>query len=527
MTFKKMNTFLATLIIVSLLGLTTSAPTYAQGTSVQMAVQSLRGADAEIAAFYKANKFKPIFAGSNNNGRRKALLAALRSASDHGLPEARYQTKELAEQLRSARRISGMGKAEISAARIFIRYANDLHTGVLAPSKVDSGIAMAKRRVSAVTLLKGASKGNLKNYLAGLAPQHSDYKLLLKEKQRLSKVRGSDVPNVPVKTIKPGQSNNNVVAMRRKLQALGYGNLGNSKTYDAKLVVVVKEFQSDRKLGADGIAGPATIRSMNLGPKAQLARVIVNMERQRWLNFVREKRHIFVNLPDFSVVIMDNGKQSFYSRTVIGKQVKDRRSPEFIDTMTHMVINPTWHVPASIAGKEYLPIIRKDPGFLKRKNMVMLTSSGKSVNPANIDLAAFTETNFPYFIKQRPDVANALGQVKFMFPNKHNIYLHDTPSKSLFNREVRAFSHGCVRVHKPFDFAYELLSRQSSNPKGLFHGFLNTGQEKYVNLKAPVQVIIGYQTVIFDAKGKASYRGDIYGRDAKIAAALKKAGVAI
>ena len=343
----------------------------------------------------------------------------------------------------------------------------------------------------------------------------------------MSKVRGSDVPNVPVKTIKPGQSNNNVVAMRRKLQALGYGNLGNSKTYDAKLVVVVKEFQSDRKLGADGIAGPATIRSMNLGPKAQLARVIVNMERQRWLNFVREKRHIFVNLPDFSVVIMDNGKQSFYSRTVIGKQVKDRRSPEFIDTMTHMVINPTWHVPASIAGKEYLPIIRKDPGFLKRKNMVMLTSSGKSVNPANIDLAAFTETNFPYFIKQRPDVANALGQVKFMFPNKHNIYLHDTPSKSLFNREVRAFSHGCVRVHKPFDFAYELLSRQSSNPKGLFHGFLNTGQEKYVNLKAPVQVIIGYQTVIFDAKGKASDRGDIYGRDAKIAAALKKAGVAI
>ena len=114
-----------------------------------------------------------------------------------------------------------------------------------------------------------------------------------------------------------------------------------------------------------------------------------------------------------------------------------------------------------------------------------------------------------------------------MFPNKFNIYLHDTPSKSLFNREVRAFSHGCVRVHKPFEFAYKLLERQSSNPKGLFHGFLKTGQEKYVNLKTPVQVIIAYQTVVFDAKGKASYRGDIYGRDAKIAKALKKAGVAI
>jgi murein L,D-transpeptidase YcbB/YkuD len=527
MKFKKLNTFFATLLTVSVVGITAPSQSIAQGTSVQAAAQALRGADAEIAAYYKATKYKPIFAGNNNNARRKALLLALRNSDDHGLPSAKYQVKELTEQLRKARRLTGMGQAEIAAARIFVRYANDLHTGILTPSAVDSEIAMKKRRVSAQTLLKGASKGNLKNYLAGLAPQHSDYKLLVKEKQRLSNARGSNVPDVPVKTIKPGQSSNNVVAMRRKLQALGYGNLGNSKSYDAKLVAVVKKFQTDRRLGADGIAGPATIRSMNLGPKAQLARVIVNMERQRWLNFEREKRHIFVNLPDFSVAVMDNGKQSFYSRTVIGKRVKDQRSPEFIDSMTHMVINPTWHVPASIAGKEYLPIIRKDPGFLRRKNMAMLTASGKSVNPANIDLAAYNEDNFPYFIKQRPDPGNALGLVKFMFPNKYNIYLHDTPSKSLFNREVRAFSHGCIRVHKPFDFAYKLLERQSSNPKGLFQGYLKTGQEKYVNLKSPVQVIITYQTVVFDAKGNASFRGDIYGRDAKIAKALRKAGVAI
>ena len=312
MRFRKLNTFFATLLTVSVVGMSAPTPTYAQDTSVQAAVQSLRGADAEIAAFYKATKYKPIFAGSNNNARRKALILALRSAGDHGLPAAKYQAKELDKQLRSARRLSSMGNAEVAAARIFVRYANDLHTGILSPSSVDSEIALKKRRVSAQTLLKGASKGNLKNYLAGLAPKHPDYKMLVKEKQRLSKARGSNVPDVPVKTIKPGQSNNNVVAMRRKLQALGYGNLGNSKTYDAKLVAVVKKFQSDRKLGADGIAGPATIRSMNLGPKAQLARVIVNMERQRWLNFERQKRHIFVNLPDFSVAVMDNGKQSFY-----------------------------------------------------------------------------------------------------------------------------------------------------------------------------------------------------------------------
>ena len=527
MTFLKINKFLVTLLTVAVLGTSGATPTFAQGKSIQAAAQSLRGVDAEIAAFYQSTKYKPIFAGNSNNARRKALLLALRNAGNHGLPTAKYQAKELTNLLRNARRLETMGTAEITAARIFVQYANDLHTGILSPSRVDSEIALKKRRVSAQTLLKGASKGNLKNYLAGLAPKHADYAKLVKEKQRLSKMRGSNVPDVAVKTMKPGQVSNNVVAMRRKLQALGYGNLGGSRTYDAKLLTVVKKFQTDRKLGADGVAGPATIRSMNLGPKAQLSRVIVNMERQRWLNFERQKRHIFVNLPDFSVAVMDNGKQSFYSRTVIGKRIKDQRSPEFVDSMTHMVINPTWHVPASIAGKEYLPIIRKDPSYLSRKNMTMLNSAGKAVNPANIDLAAFSEDIFPYYIKQRPNVGNALGLVKFMFPNKFNIYLHDTPSKSLFNREVRAFSHGCIRVHKPFDFAYKLLERQSNNPKAMFQGFLKTRKESYVNLKTPVQVIIAYQTVIFDAKGKASYRGDIYGRDAKIAAALKKAGVAI
>jgi len=415
----------------------------------------------------------------------------------------------------------------MAAAKIYVKYANDLNTGVLTPSRVDSEIAMKKRRISAETLLKGAAKGNFKKYLASLAPSHPDYARLVKEKQRMSNARGGSAPDVPVKTLRPGQSSNNVVAMRVKLEALGYGKLGKSKTYDPELVKVVKKFQKDRKLGADGIAGPATIKSMNLGPKGQLSRIVVNLERQRWLNFERQNRHIFVNLPDFSVAVMDNGKASFVSRTVIGKRVEDQRSPEFVDSMTHMVINPTWHVPRSIAGKEYLPIIRKDPGFLRRKNMTMLNASGKAVNPANVNLAGYDEKTFPYFIKQRPNPGNALGKVKFMFPNKYNIYLHDTPSKSLFNREVRAFSHGCVRVHKPFDFAYKLLEKQSSNPQGLFQGFLKTGKEKYVNLKTPVQVIIAYQTVVFDAKGNVSYRGDVYGRDAKIARALRNAGVAI
>jgi len=254
---------------------------------------------------------------------------------------------------------------------------------------------------------------------------------------------------------------------------------------------------------------------------------LVNLERERWMNFPRGKRNIFVNQASYTVYVIDNGRTSFQTRAIIGTRASDRRTPEFYDEMTHMVVNPTWHVPRSITGKEYLPIIRKDPGFLARRNMVMVSSSGKRVNPANIDYTEYTPKNFPFSIKQRPSAGNALGRVKFMFPNKFNIYLHDTPTKHLFNRDTRAFSHGCVRLQKPFDFAYKLLEKQTSNPKGAFNTWLKTGKEQYVNLDKPVPVYLTYRTVYFGDAKKPSFFPDIYGRDKKIFNALSKAGVSL
>jgi murein L,D-transpeptidase YcbB/YkuD len=157
----------------------------------------------------------------------------------------------------------------------------------------------------------------------------------------------------------------------------------------------------------------------------------------------------------------------------------------------------------------------------------MVGSNGKSVNPANIDLTKYNEKNFPYSIKQKPSKGNALGLVKFMFPNQFNIYLHDTPSKNLFNREVRAFSHGCVRVQKPFEFAYKLLEKQTSDPKGAFQAWLNTGREQYVNLQTAVPVYLNYRTAFFGTDGRINFRDDVYGRDKTIFNALSKAGVAL
>jgi murein L,D-transpeptidase YcbB/YkuD len=222
----------------------------------------------------------------------------------------------------------------------------------------------------------------------------------------------------------------------------------------------------------------------------------------------------------------DNGKASFTSRVVVGVTRKDQ-TPEFYDEMTHMVINPTWHVPASIAGKEYLPILREDPGFLRRQNMKMFNEDGAQVNPASLDFTAYSEKNFPYNIKQQPDPGNALGRVKFMFPNRFNIYLHDTPAKSLFSKDLRTFSHGCIRVQKPFEFAYKLLQRQTSDPQGFFKRYLDTGKETYVNLKQSIPVYVTYSTAFVDEDGEVSYRADVYGRDRTVFNALTKAGVAM
>ncbi|MEM7242876.1 MAG: L,D-transpeptidase family protein [Pseudomonadota bacterium] len=508
----------------ALLGSAVTLPAHAQ--SAEAIAAYLKGADKGITAYYKANGFKPIWTGNKNRSRRTALLNALKTADDHGLPLGRYKIDTLAKAFKG-RDNKSMGQAEVLASQVFVTYARDLNSGLLRPSRVDSEIAMNPGKASAESLLAGVSKGNAKSYLAGLAPSHPDYKQLVNLKKSLARKSDKSGQALPNKTLKPGVASNSVVILRQKLAAQGYRNLGQSKTYDAKLVATVKDFQKKRGLSADGIVGTATIDALNLGNGAKMRHVLANLERQRWMNFERGKRHIFVNLPDFSVQIVDNGKQSFYSRTVIGKRGRDFRSPEFVDKMTHMVINPTWHVPSSIAQKEYLPIIKNDPGYLARKGMRMINQAGQTVNPASINLAAYGENNFPYSIKQRPNPGNALGKVKFMFPNRFNIYLHDTPAKSLFGKETRAFSHGCIRVHKPFEFAYALLSRQSGNPKGLFHGYLDTGAEKYVNLKAHVPVIIAYQTVIFDKKGGATFKGDIYGRDAKIIRALQKAGVAV
>ena len=513
----------------AVLSFSSPAPIAAQ-SSVSAFAQSVAEAaarESEVAAFYRANAYQPIWTGASaeDMARRKALFVALSKAPDHGLPAV--DLEDLKARMANVTSVRQLGALEVELSTLLVDYAQGVNTGILTPSKIDSGIVRKVERKDGADILSDFAAASPAGYLKSLPPHHAEYGRLMREKLRLEETiqHGGWGKTVSAKKLKPGQSGDAVIALRNRLVRMGYLNRSASRTYDASIQKAVQQFQADHGLTDDGVAGKGTIAEINVSPEKRLAAVLVAMERERWTNFDRGARHVWVNLTDFTAKIVDNGAVTFRTRSVIGKNVSDQRSPEFSDVMEHMVINPTWNVPRSIATKEYLPMLKKNPNAVS--HLKLIDSRGRVVSREGMDFNEFTARSFPFAIKQAPSSRNALGLVKFMFPNKHNIYLHDTPSKSLFAREVRAFSHGCIRLSDPFDFAYALLAKQSSNPKATFHKALDTRRETQIDLEQHVPVHIVYRTAVAPAKGRVNYRRDIYGRDAKVWAALQNAGVAL
>ena len=506
-----------------------AAPAAAQSTAFRQAVAEAAASDRDIAEFYRANDYRAIWTGNGagDAARRHALIRALSQAGTHGLPAARYDLDGLMARMGDARSMRDLGLIEVELSRTYLQYARDLQSGILIPSQIDEGI---KREVSyrnRTAYLIDMKEQNPRDVLRALPPQSQEYARLMKEKLRLEHLiaQGGWGPAVPADALKPGQEGGAVIGLRDRLITMGYLDRSASRSYDARLQQAVQAFQADHGLEPDGVAGASTLAALNTPASERLKSVIVAMERERWLNGDRGARHILVNLTDFSARILDNDIVIFRTRAVVGMNASGRRSPEFSDAMEYMVINPTWHVPRSIAVQEYLPQMQANPNAVS--HLRLYDSRGREVSRGAVDFGAYSARTFPFAIKQPPSNSNALGLVKFMFPNKYNIYLHDTPQKSLFDREKRDFSHGCIRLQQPFEFAYELLSRQESDPSGYFHSVLDTGRETYVNLKQHVPVHIIYRTAFTLAQGRTQYRGDVYGRDARIWDALDKAGVSL
>ncbi len=520
------GSFGITLSAILALGLQFS-PSDAQTTAYRQAVAEAASRDDVIAAWYREGGYDTLWTSADDANRRTALLTVLETASDHGLPVARYDAAALRMAFNDARTEGDRGRLEVMMTRAFLDYAHDIHTGVLVPSDVDAGIVREIPVLDPRASLRALTTGNPMDFLQSLPPKAPAYARLMKESINLRHriAAGGWGDQVGAVSLKLGATGNAVVQMRNRLIALGYLAQTASQTYDAAMQAAVQEFQLDHGLDATGVASESTIFQMNVPPEERLKSVLVAMERERWLNIERGDRYVWVNLTDFTAKIIDHGKVTFSTRSVIGKNDSDRRSPEFSDQIEFMVVNPSWNVPRSITTKEYLPLMQRNPnaaGHLK-----LIDRNGRVVPRGAVNFAAFNAKNFPFAMRQAPSEANALGLVKFMFPNPYNIYLHDTPSKSLFTQEVRDFSHGCIRLGDPFDFAYALLAVQEADPVGEFARFLNTGRETSVKLDRPVPVHLVYFTAHPSAKGRMNYRRDVYGRDGRIYDALTEAGVAL
>lgn len=498
-------------------------------TAFQLAVAETTQGQQSIAAFYRENGFEPIWVGdtSLHATRRAALIKALSSTEMHGLPEGRYDVQSLIDRMQEARSVRDLGQLEAELTQVFLKYANDLRGGTVIPSQIDDGLVRKVERRSDQEHLQALTAAPAGQYIVRLAPQTQQYRALMKQKIALEHLmtQGGWGATVPVTKLELGDTGPDVVKLRNRLVRMGYMKPTASPEFDAALLAAVQSFQTAHGLASDGVAGQGTITELNRPVSDRLKSVLVALERERWLPEDRGTRHILVNQADFSAKIVDEGQVTFETRAVIGKNTHDRRSPEFSDEMEHMVINPSWHVPRSIITKEYLPQLQSDPNAVG--HLQITDRSGRQVDRAAVDFTQFTARDFPFAMKQLPSRSNALGLVKFMFPNKYNIYLHDTPQKSLFSREVRAFSHGCIRLAQPFEFAYALLARQREDPKTFFHRVLATGRETTVPLEQPVPVHLIYRTAYIGPKGGVQYRRDVYDRDRKIWAALQKAGVVL
>jgi L,D-transpeptidase YcbB len=532
-----------------------AVPPEAQAFAAALAQETAGLDDLERSAidgFYAARDYRPFW--SEEGG---AALASLRrvvtSAEAQGLPASRYDPAALDAPA------SGSGGAaavplEVAAMRVFLTFGGDLTGGIVRPLGVDAEINVKPERASAGDLLGRLSREPVDAVLRDLEPKSPDYRALMAERARLVALAaeggwGAPVPGGP--SLHVGETDPRIAVLRARLDRLGYGTdpaevekvLGAEPrgrdpqaarpqggpasaraTFDPALEARLKTFQRDQGLNADGVAGPRTLAALNASVGDRLAQVSVNLERLRWLNRDLGDRRIEVNIPDYSVKMLDGGKVVWSSRTVVGEANKTR-TPEFSDEMTHMVVNPTWHIPDSIATRVYLPKLRTDPGVLERSGLRLFTRSGLEIDPRLVNFDQYTADSFPFRVKQNPSSENALGRVKFMFPNQFAIYLHDTPARAYFDLDERALSNGCIRLEEPLALAHVLLEGQVDDPEASFRRWLEAGTERYVTLERPVKVHLIYRTAIPRPDGSIRYREDVYGRDAEVFAALEAEGL--
>jgi murein L,D-transpeptidase YcbB/YkuD len=471
-------------------------------------------------AFYKERNYAPLWsAGSAATERTKAAIARLKAADQDGLSAADYPTPDFAAAATSP---DALAEADLKLTAAALDYARHAQGGRMHPSRVSADIAYPEHNPEPADVLSNlATAKDIAAALDSYNPQHKGYKAL---KAKLAELRGTTETPVAkmedgpaLKFVKNKKNAKNPVAEMEdprvpQLRArLGITENADDTKYDETVAAAVRKFQADADLKATGVLDSQTIRAINSPKRGRtIDLVLANMERWRWLpRQLGEPKlgnaYVMLNIPEYTLKVMHNGTQAWTTRVVVGKPGK-HATPELTETMKYITVNPTWNVPPSIVYGEYLPALQQDPTVMERMGMKVVQNRDGSVH-----------------ISQPPGAGNALGRIRFNFPNKFLVYQHDTPDKNLFAHETRAYSHGCMRVQNPDMYAETLLgiAMPGQNYSAARIRSMYGSSEIDLRFPTPLPVHIVYHTAFVDDAGHLQTRRDIYGRDAKLLAVLQ------
>ena len=499
---------------------TLEAAVYDALSSADLGIRVTAGERDAILAHYGQSGFKPLWiANGKVSDRARTVLKVLADAAAEGMDPESYLPPVLtgyaAAETLSGSDSGALARLDLGLTAMALKYARQASGGEFDPRKLSRYNDVTPEIVNPEVAMKViAWSPYADSYLRDLQPKLPAYAAM---KAALAELRKDGPGSAPVVVaggprLKPGSTDDRIPDLRARLGQLGYDMpaddaAGDPLLFDATLSGVLKKFQKSAGLKASGSLDAATVNALNgHGSERDRQRLVDNMERLRWLPKSLGNRYVFVNQAAFKVQVIDSGKEIWNSRVIVGKPTT--QTAVFDDEIETVVFNPSWGVPPSIIANEYLPKLRRDPGYLDRIGFKVVNSRGKQVSSGGVDWWSYG-SKVPFSIQQPPGNKNALGELKFLFPNSHNIYMHDTPSRELFANDVRAFSHGCVRVQNPREFATVLLGWDRAR----IDKTTDSKASQSVALKSKVPVHITYFTAWPDETGKIQYFNDIYGRD--------------